>query len=97
MVWAPADSRRSLPDSGTSQALSVIVALTARAAPTSAGLITALQFRVAEALKRLPRISLDLVLPRLPELGARLQAGARVLDIRCGGGWATVQIAERFP
>jgi SAM-dependent methyltransferase len=52
---------------------------------------------VAEALKTLPRIFLDLVLPRLPELGARLKAGARVLDVGCGGGWAAVQIAERFP
>jgi SAM-dependent methyltransferase len=52
---------------------------------------------VAEALKTLPRIFLDLVLPRLPGLGARLQDGARVLDVGCGGGWAVVQIAERFP
>lgn len=52
---------------------------------------------VAEALKRLPRIVLDVVLPRLPELDARLKAGARVLDVECGGGWAIVQIAERFP
>jgi SAM-dependent methyltransferase len=52
---------------------------------------------VAEALKALPRIFFDLVLPRLPELGARLQAGGRVLDVGCGGGWALVQIAERFP
>jgi SAM-dependent methyltransferase len=52
---------------------------------------------VAEALKALPRIFLDLVLPRLPSLHARLQNGARVLDVGCGGGWAVVQIAERFP
>lgn len=52
---------------------------------------------VAEALKRLPRVFLDVVLPQLPELGARLTAGARVLDVGCGGGWAVVQIAERFP
>jgi SAM-dependent methyltransferase len=52
---------------------------------------------VAEALKTLPRIFLDLVLPRLPGLAARLQDGARVLDVGCGGGWAVVQIAERFP
>jgi SAM-dependent methyltransferase len=52
---------------------------------------------VAEALKTLPRIFLDLVLPRLPSLGARLRDGGRVLDVGCGGGWAVVQIAERFP
>jgi SAM-dependent methyltransferase len=52
---------------------------------------------VADALKALPRIFLDLVMPRLPELEARLEAGARVLDVGCGGGWGIVQIAERFP
>jgi SAM-dependent methyltransferase len=52
---------------------------------------------VAEALKALPRIFLDLVLPRLPGLAERLQGGARVLDVGCGGGWAVVQLAERFP
>ena len=52
---------------------------------------------VAEALQALPRIFLDLVLPRLPGLEARLRAGGRVLDVGCGGGWAVVQIAERFP
>jgi SAM-dependent methyltransferase len=52
---------------------------------------------VAEALKTLPRIFADLVLPRLPGLEARLRDGARVLDVGCGGGWAVVQLAERFP
>ena len=52
---------------------------------------------VAEALKALPRIFVDLVLPRLPALAARLEDGARVLDVGCGGGWAVVQLAERFP
>jgi SAM-dependent methyltransferase len=52
---------------------------------------------VAEALKALPRIFLDLVLPRLPGLHARLADGGRVLDVGCGGGWAVVQLAERFP
>jgi SAM-dependent methyltransferase len=52
---------------------------------------------IAEALKTLPRIVLDLVLPRLPALDARLRAGGRLLDVGCGGGWAVVQIAERFP
>jgi SAM-dependent methyltransferase len=52
---------------------------------------------VAEALKTLPRIFLDLVLPRLPGLAARLEEGVRLLDVGCGGGWAVVQITERFP
>lgn len=52
---------------------------------------------VAEALKTLPRIFLDFVLPQLPGLSAVLQDGGRVLDVGCGGGWAVVQIAERFP
>jgi SAM-dependent methyltransferase len=52
---------------------------------------------VAEALKTLPRIFLDLVLPNLPGLNARLAGGGRVLDVGCGGGWGVVQIAERFP
>ncbi|HEV3012315.1 MAG TPA: class I SAM-dependent methyltransferase, partial [Actinomycetota bacterium] len=47
--------------------------------------------------KTLPRIFADLVLPRLPGLEARLRAGARVLDVGCGGGWAVVQLAERVP
>ena len=37
------------------------------------------------------------MLPRLPSLNARLQDGGRLLDVGCGGGWAMVQIAERFP
>jgi SAM-dependent methyltransferase len=51
---------------------------------------------VAEALKALPRIFFDLVLPQLPVLQQRLEDGGRVLDVGCGGGWAVVQIAERF-
>ncbi len=52
---------------------------------------------VAAALETLPRIFLDHVLPRLPDLEARLRIGGRLLDVGCGGGWAVVQIAERFP
>ncbi len=52
---------------------------------------------VAEGLKTLPRIFVDLVLPRLPSVRERLESGARVLDVGCGGGWALVQLAERFP
>ena len=52
---------------------------------------------VAEALKTLPRIFLDFVLPQLPDLSVMLRDGSRILDVGCGGGWAVVQIAERFP
>ncbi len=52
---------------------------------------------IAEGLKTLPRIFLDFVLPKLPSISSRLEGGARVLDVGCGGGWAVVQIAERFP
>lgn len=52
---------------------------------------------VAEALRTLPRIFLELVLPTLPAVRARLERGARVLDVGCGAGWAIVQLAERFP
>jgi SAM-dependent methyltransferase len=52
---------------------------------------------VAAALKTLPRIFLDLILPGLPGLLERLQGGARLLDVGCGAGWAVVQLAERFP
>ena len=52
---------------------------------------------VADSLRSLPRMFVDLVLPRLPSLDARLAAGARVLDLGCGAGWAIVELAERFP
>jgi len=52
---------------------------------------------VANGLQALPRIFTEFVLPKLPTLQARFEAGARVLDVGCGGGWALVQLAERFP
>lgn len=52
---------------------------------------------VASGLQALPRIFTDFVLPKLPGLQQRLEAGARVLDVGCGAGWALVQLAERFP
>jgi SAM-dependent methyltransferase len=36
-------------------------------------------------------------LPAVPELHARLQAGARVADVACGGGWSTIAIARAYP
>ena len=52
---------------------------------------------VATGLQSLPRIFTDLVLPKLPQLQARFEAGARVLDVGCGAGFALVHLAERFP
>jgi SAM-dependent methyltransferase len=52
---------------------------------------------IAEALKTLPRIFLDFVLPQLPGLSTQLRESNRVLDVGCGGGWGLVQLADRFP
>jgi SAM-dependent methyltransferase len=52
---------------------------------------------IAEGLKTLPRIFTDLVLPKMPALKSRFEAGGRVLDVGCGAGWALVHFAERFP
>ena len=52
---------------------------------------------VADSLRSFPRMFVDLVLPRLPDLDARLAAGARVLDLGCGAGWAIVELAQRYP
>lgn len=57
----------------------------------------ALMQEIGDGLSSLPRIFVDLVLPRLPALGARLTAGARVLDLGCGSGFAIVELARRFP
>ncbi|MEP7105070.1 MAG: class I SAM-dependent methyltransferase [Chloroflexota bacterium] len=52
---------------------------------------------VAGATKTLPRMFMDSVLPKLPSLAARLESGARVLDLGCGGGYAIVEFATRYP
>jgi cyclopropane fatty-acyl-phospholipid synthase-like methyltransferase len=52
---------------------------------------------VAEGLQTLPRMFLDAVVPKLPDLAARLEGGAAILDVGCGGGYAIVEFAERFP
>ena len=52
---------------------------------------------VAEALQTLPRIFLEAVLPKLPGLQTRLEAGARVLEVGCGGGYAMLEFAARYP
>jgi 2-polyprenyl-3-methyl-5-hydroxy-6-metoxy-1,4-benzoquinol methylase len=36
-------------------------------------------------------------LPQVPDVHAKLQAGARVADIACGVGWAAVSIARGYP
>ena len=45
----------------------------------------------------LPKMFLDAVSPKLPQLHARLLSGARILDVGCGGGNAIVELATRFP
>ena len=36
-------------------------------------------------------------LPSIPDIHARLQAGARVADVACGVGWAGIAIARAYP
>jgi 2-polyprenyl-3-methyl-5-hydroxy-6-metoxy-1,4-benzoquinol methylase len=36
-------------------------------------------------------------LPQVPDVHAKLQAGARVADIACGVGWAAIAIARAYP
>jgi SAM-dependent methyltransferase len=52
---------------------------------------------IAEATRSLPRMFLDAVLPKLPALQSRLEADATILDVGCGGGYALVAFAERYP
>ncbi len=52
---------------------------------------------IGDSLRSLPRIFIDVVLPRLPSLAAKLAKDARVLDLGCGAGWAIVELANRFP
>jgi SAM-dependent methyltransferase len=49
------------------------------------------------ATATIPRMFLDGVLPKLPDLQARLLSGARILDVGCGAGDAIVELATRFP
>jgi SAM-dependent methyltransferase len=53
--------------------------------------------QVATALDVLPRMFLSTVLPTLPDLATKLQAGAKILDVGCGAGAAIVKFAELFP
>ena len=36
-------------------------------------------------------------LPQVPDVHAKLQAGARVADVACGVGWAAIAIARAYP
>jgi 2-polyprenyl-3-methyl-5-hydroxy-6-metoxy-1,4-benzoquinol methylase len=36
-------------------------------------------------------------LPQVPDVHAKLQAGARVADVACGVGWAAISIARGYP
>lgn len=53
--------------------------------------------QVATALDVLPRMFLTAVLPNLPDLEAKLEVGAKILDVGCGAGAAIVEFAQRFP
>jgi SAM-dependent methyltransferase len=52
---------------------------------------------VAGATATLPRMFCEAILPTLPDLQARLERGAAILDVGCGAGHALVTLAERFP
>jgi SAM-dependent methyltransferase len=52
---------------------------------------------VGDALNTLPRIFVDVVLPRLGPLRERLEAGGRLLEVGCGAGHAIIELATRFP
>jgi len=51
---------------------------------------------VAHALRPLPLVFLEAVLPELPEVGEALDSASRILDVGCGGGWAVVALAEAY-
>lgn len=36
-------------------------------------------------------------IPAMPDVEARLQAGARVADLGCGAGWSSIALARAFP
>src|SRR5215467_13197999 len=52
---------------------------------------------LATATCALPRMFLDAVVPKLPELQRRLEEGMTILDVGCGGGYALVEFAHRYP
>lgn len=52
---------------------------------------------VAEGTRSLPKMLLDAVVPKLPELERKLRAGGKLLDVGCGGGFAVCEFAERYP
>lgn len=52
---------------------------------------------VAKATSLLPKIFTTQILPRMPELEARLKKGGKILDVGCGAGYAIVELAKSYP
>jgi len=52
---------------------------------------------VAQALRSLPSMFVEAVLPQLPDLQTKLGDARRILDVGCGAGWAVVKLAESYP
>jgi SAM-dependent methyltransferase len=44
-----------------------------------------------------PRLFINVVLPKVPGLKQKLEQGAKILDLGCGGGHALVEFAKTFP
>jgi cyclopropane fatty-acyl-phospholipid synthase-like methyltransferase len=52
---------------------------------------------IAKTLQVLPRIFIDQILPKMPGLQSRFEEGISILDFGCGGGYAVVEFARRYP
>ncbi|MGH2470451.1 MAG: SAM-dependent methyltransferase, partial [Chloroflexota bacterium] len=52
---------------------------------------------VADGLRTLPLMLLDVLAAELPRVQEKLQAGGHLLDVGCGAGAAVCEFAARFP